>query len=277
MYNHDMFFFVKCFSVNDTYSSCDWMVDCAKKIHIPFPLQWCPPLEVTYHHPTDHSHQGSPTIPTIPTIPLGAVSLKVCQWVAKAKVQANHTLRSQTKHYGPRLKLMNLSSCFLTTVHLPRMVSRMRCSTRSHQNSIKSSLLNGFQRHPSPVRGNGSMYGFTASQDCRSDIDSLCYVFSSITSKPQNSLLLISHWLISAYSSLRHPVHIDSSPLTLRFVILFTLTHLRLLFASSSCSYWLTFTDSLLHLVLYKPEVPTLYFPKLDLLDIQASPFSQNS
>ena len=38
-------------------------------------------------------------------------------------------------------------------------------------------------------------------------------------------------------SLLRHLIHIDSSMLTLRFVILFTLTHLRLLFASSSCSH----------------------------------------
>ena len=170
MYNHDMFFFVKRFGMNDTYPSHDWMVDCTKKIHIPFPLQWCPLLEVTHHRPTDRSHQGSPTVPTVPS---GTVSLKVCQWVAKAKVRANHTLWSQTEHYGPQLKSMNSSSCFLTTVHLPRMVSRMRHSTRSHQNSIKSSLLNRFQRCLSPVRGNGSMYGFIASQDCRSDIDSL--------------------------------------------------------------------------------------------------------
>ena len=69
--------------------------------------------------------------------------------------------------------------------------------------------------------------------------------FSSlITLKPQNSLL-VSHWLIFTYSSLRHLVS---------HWLIFAYSSLR-----HPVSHWLIFADSLLHFVLYKPDVPTLY------------------
>ena len=81
--------------------------------------------------------------------------------------------------------------------------------------------------------------------------------FSSLfTLKPLNFLL--KPWLIFAYSWF--------VILLLSYSPCFTLTHLCLLFTSSSyfllthlVSHWLITADSLLHLVLYKPEVPTLY------------------
>ena len=101
----------------------------------------------------------------------------------------------------------------------------------------------------------------------------LCYVFSLASLEPL------------------YFFHIDSSSLTPWFIIIllsysscFTLTHPPLphdlsssFFLTHHISHWLTLADSWLIPVIYINLSTYLVFPKLDLLDIQASPFSQNS